>query len=199
MTNDFELANTRLDTDFGTFEIFCFRFGDREEDNILCLFAAGTSAPPYCRVQSACYTAEIFRSRDCDCHAQLSTSLRLISNKGGYLIYVLCDGRGAGIFTKLQALELTRVMGYDTAQAYDALHVPPDPRDYARPAAVLRHLGVKTVRLLTNNPRKVEGLSTNGVQAIREPLEIPATAHSKPYLLAKKEKLGHLLTQFDTT
>jgi GTP cyclohydrolase II len=153
--------------------------------------------PAICRVQSACYTAEIFQSLDCDCHEQLHASLDRIGNEGGVLVYMLCDGRGAGLFTKTLGLELGRTEGVDTADAYARLGVPHDPREYSRVAYVLKSLGFERIRLLTNNPRKVESLHAHGIGVVREPLEITATDHSKAYLMTKATKMGHLFTQFD--
>ena len=156
----------------------------------------GQVKPSLCRVQSACYTAEIFQSLDCDCHEQLHQSLALIQEKGGVLVYLLCDGRGAGLFTKTLGLELGRVEGLDTSDAYRRLGVPQDPREYSRAAYALSYLGVQTVRLLTNNPRKLAGLSEHGIAVEHVGLEIPATPDSAPYLETKAAKMGHLLSQF---
>lgn len=192
-----DVATTSLRTHFGEFQFSCFRWGRHEEDNVLVLWCPSSEAP-LVRIQSACYTAEIFRSTDCDCHDQLETSIGRIAKEGGFFVYMLCDGRGAGLFNKVQALELTRKRGLDTAAAYQALRLPLDPRDYTRPAEVLRHLGVTRCRLLTNNPRKVIGLQSHGIRTEREPLEVAATPESEPYLRAKAKKLGHLLQQFST-
>lgn len=192
-----EIASTKLNTKHGAFDFHCFAWSEHEEDNVLCLTKTSTSAEPVlCRVQSACYTAEIFQSLDCDCHEQLHTSLSRIQNEGGVLIYLLCDGRGAGLFTKTQGLELGRTEGLDTSEAYARLGVPQDPREYSRAAYVLSHLGIRHVRLLTNNPRKMAGLTTNGIQVDQVGLEIPATPDSAPYLEAKARKMGHMLSQF---
>ena len=171
------LASTRLKTAHGEFDFHCYAWSTHEEDNILCLTKpANSNDIPLCRVQSACYTAEIFQSLDCDCHEQLHTSLSRIQAEGGALIYVLCDGRGAGLFTKTMGLELGRTHGLDTSDAYARLGVPQDPRKYDRVAYVLHHLGFTKIRLLTNNPRKIEGLIENGIEVHREPLEIQATS-----------------------
>lgn len=191
-----DVATTHIETHFGHFQMQCFSWGSHEEDNLLLLSRQGVSAAPLCRVQSACYTGEIFRSLDCDCHAQLAESLERIGAEGGVLVYMLCDGRGAGLLTKVRGLELGRTSGLDTSEAYRALGVPQDPRDYSRAAFALRHAGYNSVRLLTNNPRKVAGLVAHGIDASREPLEIPATEKSAPYLRTKAKKMGHLLAQF---
>ena len=181
-----KVASTQLNTAYGDFQFHCFSWSHHEEDNVLCLSKLQEpQEQPICRIQSACYTAEIFRSRDCDCHEQLQTSLARIQNEGGLLIYILCDGRGAGLFTKTLGLELGRTEGLDTSEAYAHLGVPQDPREYSRAAYVLRHMNVTRVRLLTNNPRKIEGLVTCGIAVERESLEIQATPDSAPYLQTK--------------
>lgn len=192
-----DVASTVLDTHFGRLSLLCARWGPHEEDNILVLYSPPEAKEPLVRVQSACYTAEIFRSKDCDCHEQLVRSLEMISDEGGYLVYMLCDGRGAGLYDKIRGLELGRTEGVDTADAYRALGLDLDPREYERVAWVLKHLGVDSCRLLTNNPRKVDGLRKNDIGVDREPLEIAATPGSEPYLKTKASKMGHLLEQFD--
>jgi len=197
MENLPKVASTKLKTRHGEFDFHCFAWSEHEEDNVLCLSTRLVPGQPsLCRVQSACYTAEIFQSLDCDCHEQLHQSLALIQEKGGVLVYLLCDGRGAGLFTKTLGLELGRVEGLDTSDAYRRLGVPQDPREYSRAAYALSYLGVQTVRLLTNNPRKLAGLSEHGIAVEHVGLEIPATPDSAPYLETKAAKMGHLLSQF---
>jgi GTP cyclohydrolase II len=191
------VASTKLSTKHGDFDFHCFAWSSHEEDNVLCLSKPQQSTEPVlCRVQSACYTAEIFQSLDCDCHEQLHSSLAQIQEQGGLLIYLLCDGRGAGLFTKTLGLELGRTAGLDTSEAYARLGVPQDPREYSRAAHVLSHFGIAHVRLLTNNPRKLEGLQGYGVRVDRASLEIKATPDSAPYLETKAKKMGHMLAQF---
>lgn len=144
-------------------------------------------------MQSACYTAEIFRSTDCDCHEQLDASLFRVHQEGGAVVYMLCDGRGAGLLTKIKGMALGASAGLDTADAYAQLGTPADPRDYGRVAAVLGALKLTDIRLLTNNPRKVAGLAEHGIAVVREELLIKPTAQSFPYLRTKQAKLGHLL------
>jgi 3,4-dihydroxy 2-butanone 4-phosphate synthase/GTP cyclohydrolase II len=107
---------------------------------------------------------------------------------------MLCDGRGAGLYKKVLGLELGRTMGLDTSDAYRELGLEQDPRSYERAVEILRHFRIDAVRLLTNNPRKLEGLRRGGITVDREPLEIPSTPESLPYLQTKKLKMGHLLT-----
>lgn len=194
---DPRVATTKLRTAHGEFDFHCFSWSTHEEDNVLCLSRLDVDdMPTLCRVQSACYTAEIFQSLDCDCHAQLHQSLKMIQERGGLLVYVLCDGRGAGLFTKTLGLELGRTQGLDTSDAYSRLGVPQDPREYSRVAYVLKALGIRRIRLLTNNPRKLEGLAKHGLEVERMSLEIPATTDSRPYLETKAKKMGHMLSQF---
>ena len=196
MIERYQVRSTRLTTHYGEFEFHCFSWGPHEEDNILCLVKHPITGQPLVRVQSACYTAEIFRSLDCDCHEQLEESLARIRSEGGIFIYVVCDGRGAGLLKKTEGLELGRTNGLDTSEAYRQLGLEQDPREYRRVVEILRHFNIGSVRLLTNNPRKLDGLSKGGIVTHREPLEIPATVHSKSYLKTKAIKMGHLLSEF---
>jgi GTP cyclohydrolase II len=197
MSDTYQHARTELTTHFGPFDFHCFSWGAHEEDNILCLVKSPLPDEPLVRVQSACYTAEIFRSLDCDCHEQLETSLRLIQLAGGIFVYMICDGRGAGLLNKVKGLELGRTEGLDTSEAYRRLNLHQDPREYSRVAKVLQHFGVTSLRLLTNNPRKILGLTEFGFDVKREPIEIPATDSSRPYLLTKRDKMGHLFSHLD--
>jgi GTP cyclohydrolase II len=194
---DFRIASTILETHYGDFNFCCFSFGQHEEDQILCLRNETGNTPPLVRVQSACYTAEIFRSKDCDCHEQLHTSLTRIASEGGMLIYMLCDGRGAGLYQKVLGLELGRTHSLDTSDAYRQLGLEQDPRTYERAVIALEHFQMNRVRLLTNNPRKIGFLRQAGIEVIREPLEIPPSAASFPYLETKRTKMGHLLSPME--
>lgn len=187
---------TQLRTIYGTFDFHCFAWGPHEEDNVLCQVKRPLSRRPLVRVQSACYTAEIFRSTDCDCHEQLDRSLKLIADEGGVLIYMLCDGRGAGLLNKVRGLALGTSEGLDTHDAYLRLGISLDDRSYERAAYVLRVLNISQLSLLTNNPRKIKGLEDQGLDVIRAPLEIPATEQSRHYLRTKTLKMGHLMRQF---
>lgn len=186
---------TQLETIYGKFDFFCFSWGTHEEDNVLCLKSHEVPTNPLVRVQSACYTAEIFRSKDCDCHEQLHTSQEMIAKDGGVLIYMLCDGRGAGLLAKVRGLELGRTQGLNTSEAYSHMRLDQDPREYSRVAWILHHFEISSIRLLTNNPRKVLGLEKLGTAVERLSLEIPATEHSRPYLATKRDFMGHLLSE----
>lgn len=196
MANNFQKQSTKLETHYGNFDFICYSWGVHEEDNILCMKNINESEKVLTRIQSACYTAEIFRSLDCDCHEQLDTSLTKIGTEGGLLIYMLCDGRGAGLLNKIKGLELGRTKGLDTSDAYRELNLQQDPRTYDRVVEILNDLKINSIRLLTNNPRKIEGIAKSEIKVEREPLEIPATESSRPYLETKTLKMGHLMSQF---
>jgi GTP cyclohydrolase II len=130
MTEKFSVEKAPLDTIHGRFNFYCFSWGPHEEDHVLCIVNEPLGSAPLVRIQSACYTAEIFRSLDCDCHEQLEVSFRRISAEGGLLIYMLCDGRGAGLLKKVRGLGLGHTHGLDTADAYAAMGIDQDLREY---------------------------------------------------------------------
>jgi GTP cyclohydrolase II len=192
----YEVEKTTLNTKFGVYNFYCFSWGKHEEDNVLVLENKNELNVPLVRVQSACYTAEIFRSLDCDCHAQLSKSQQLISKEGGLLIYMLVDGRGAGLLNKIKGMELGFTHNLDTSEAYKFLGLEQDPREYDRVYEILSYFKINEIRLLTNNPRKIEKIKRIGINVTRMPLEIESTSESKPYLETKALKMGHMLSEF---
>lgn len=193
------IACSPIHTKHGEFTIHVFSWSENEQDNVLCLTPSTRCLQsPLVRIQSACYTGEIFESLDCDCHWQLETSLAAIQREGGAFIYMLKDGRGAGLLTKIRGLGLTNRLGIDTADAYQKLGVPPDPRNYEQAAYILNYLGVSSLRLLTNNPRKVDWLVNSGFDVERIRLESKPTSRNTDYLRTKALKLGHLMQAFGT-
>ncbi len=150
--------------------------------------------PVLVRVHSQCLTGDVFASSRCDCGIQLDEALRRIAAEGrGVLLYLLQEGRGIGLFNKLRAYEL-QDGGEDTVEANLHLGFPPDPRDYGTGAQILTDLGVRRLRLMTNNPRKYAALNGFGLEIVeRVPLEVPPTVHTRAYLETKKHKIGHLL------
>jgi GTP cyclohydrolase II len=184
-----EIAETPIKTCYGDFHLYVFSWSVNEQDNVLALVRAVTGVP-LVRIQSACYTGEIFGSLDCDCHWQLETSLQAIQNSGGVFIYMLRDGRGAGLLTKVRGMALSHARGLDTADAYRELGVQADPRHYEQAAFVLKHLSVNGLRLMTNNPRKVAALEREGFAVERVPLESEPTDFNRDYLRAKVKKLA---------
>lgn len=186
------VADTMLKTRYGEFRLYVFSWSENEQDNVLVL-RREFSDIPLVRIQSACYTGEIFDSLDCDCHWQLENSLSSIQSVGGLFIYMLCDGRGAGLLAKIRGMALSANAGLDTAEAYEALGVPLDPRRYERVTEILRYFSISRVRLMTNNPRKVAGLEKEGFSVDRLALESEPTTENQAYLRAKARKLGHML------
>jgi 3,4-dihydroxy 2-butanone 4-phosphate synthase/GTP cyclohydrolase II len=148
------------------------------------------------RVHSECLTGDVFRSKRCDCGEQLRSALQMISENGnGLLLYMHQEGRGIGLANKLRAYML-QDQGSDTVDANTTLGYPPDLRDYGIGAQILVDLGVRRIRLLTNNPRKIIGLEGYGLQIVeRVPLEIKPNSINRRYLETKRDRLHHLLLQ----
>jgi GTP cyclohydrolase II len=154
-----------------------------------------TSEPPIVRIHSQCLTGDVFHSLRCDCRQQLELALATIADAGrGILLYENQEGRGIGLMAKLQAYEL-QDQGLDTIEANLELGFAADCREYELPAAILRLMGVESVRLITNNPEKVAALEAAGI-AVAERLsaEVPAEPASARYLQTKQEKMGHLVS-----
>ena len=151
--------------------------------------------PTLVRVHSSCLTGDVFHSMRCDCGEQLERALQTIVDEGaGVLLYIQQEGRGIGLVNKIKAYELQE-HGHDTVEANRLLGFAPDIRDYGIGAQILHDLGLRKIRLMTNNPGKVVGIEGMGIEVVeRVPLEVPPTASNRGYLQTKREKLGHLLT-----
>src|SRR6202451_1152953 len=167
----------------------------RAETALAIVLGELTGGAPLLRIHSQCFTREVLRSRRCDCNGQLEMAMKAIATEGrGLVIYEYQEGRGIGLMAKLQAYELQDV-GIDTVEANHALGFKADCRDFSLPAAILRDLGVKRVRLLTNNPRKASALAAKGVEVVAQlTCEAASNPHSLAYLQTKKEKMGHALS-----
>ena len=145
------------------------------------------------RVHSECLTGDVFRSLRCDCGEQLEKALEVIAKQGGILIYLRQEGRGIGLLNKIKAYTL-QDKGMDTVEANEKLGFKADVRDYTIGVQILADLGIKSMKLMTNNPKKIEGLGNYGIKIVeRVPLIIKPNTTNKKYLQAKKEKLGHYL------
>jgi len=184
-----------LPTRFGDFRAVGYRSDVTNEEHLALVKGdPAADAPILVRVHSSCLTGDVFGSNRCDCGAQLGRALEQISAEGqGVLLYLLQEGRGIGLFNKLRAYELQE-QGLDTVAANEKLGFAPDVRDYGIGCQILRDLGVRKMRLMTNNPSKYVALDGYGLEIVeRVPLEIPPTAQTRDYLATKKAKMGHLL------
>ncbi|MEO8502445.1 MAG: bifunctional 3,4-dihydroxy-2-butanone-4-phosphate synthase/GTP cyclohydrolase II [Acidobacteriota bacterium] len=190
-----EAAAPKLPTIHGEFRIHAFRSDAAAEEHLaLVMGEIDPEEPVLVRVHSQCLTGDIFGSERCDCGLQLDLALEKIREAGkGVLLYLLQEGRGIGLFNKLRAYEL-QDLGHDTVEANEKLGFRPDQREYGIGAQILRSLGVRRMRLMTNNPSKYIALAGYGLEIVeRVPLEVPPTERSREYLRVKREKLGHLL------
>lgn len=190
-----KVAEANFPTEYGDFRIFGFRSVSEEPEEavVLRMGDIATPDPVLVRIHSQCLTGDVFHSLRCDCRAQLDMALREIANEQrGLLIYEHQEGRGIGLLNKLRAYEL-QDGGADTVEANVRLGFEADLRDYALPAEILRFLGVKAVRLLSNNPEKVRAIEKAGVRvAERIPALVEPVDSREDYLRTKKEKMGHL-------
>jgi len=190
------VAEADLPTRYGPFRVFAYEsLTDRETHVAVMRGTIGDGQDVLVRVHSRCLTGDVFHSARCDCGDQLEAALRRIGAEDrGVLLYLNQEGRGIGISNKIRAYAL-QDQGYDTVEANERLGFKPDQRDYGIGAQILSDLGVRSMRLLTNNPRKFVGLEGYGLSVSGTvPIEIPATDSTRRYLRAKKEKLGHRLT-----
>jgi GTP cyclohydrolase II len=195
------VASADFPTRWGRFRIYGFRAESasnadpRIEEAVALVMGDVHSAAPLVRIHSQCLTGDVFHSLRCDCRQQLEMALSMIRDEGaGVLIYEQQEGRGIGLMAKLQAYEL-QDSGLDTVEANERLGFKADQRDFALPAQMLKALGVGKVRLLSNNPEKVEALQSAGIEVVeRVPCEVTPSPHAEEYLWTKKEKLGHLFS-----
>ncbi len=189
-------ATADLPTEHGAFRIHAYENHlDNETHVALVRGDISDGKDVLVRVHSKCLTGDVFHSARCDCGAQLDTAMARIAEEGrGVLLYLNQEGRGIGLANKIRAYEL-QDQGLDTVEANERLGFKPDQRDYGIGAQILSDLGIKTMRLLTNNPRKFVGLQGYGL-AVSEavPLEVPVGEHTRKYLKTKKDKLGHNLS-----
>jgi GTP cyclohydrolase II len=193
------IASTRMPTKWGVFQVLAFERGTpgkntHTETALAMIMGDVRRAAPLLRIHSQCITSEVFGSLRCDCSDQLEIAMRAIAEEAcGLVIYEHQEGRGIGLMAKLQAYSL-QDGGLDTVEANEALGLKADYRTFAFPAAILDHLGIGRVRLLSNNPGKVRALKDAGIGVVeRIPCEIPPRPDALVYLRSKKNRLGHLL------
>ena len=190
------VASAALPTEHGDFRVLAYEsLIDRETHVALVKGEIGGGEDVMVRVHSRCLTGDVFHSARCDCGPQLEAAMDRIADEGrGVLLYLNQEGRGIGLSNKIRAYEL-QDQGFDTVEANERLGFKPDQRDYGIGVQILRDLGVRSMRLLSNNPRKLVGLEGYGLSVSEWiPLEIPASEHTRRYLTTKKHKLGHKLT-----
>jgi GTP cyclohydrolase II len=191
-----KVAEADFPTQFGSFRIYGFegRSGKRLDEAVVLKMGRLSGEPPLVRIHSQCLTGDVFHSLRCDCRAQLEIALKSIAGEGrGLLIYELQEGRGIGLLNKLRAYEL-QDHGADTVEANQQLGFDSDLRSYELPGAILQYFGLKAIRLLSNNPEKVEAVENAGVEvAERVPCLADVVDTREAYLRTKKEKMGHLL------
>jgi 3,4-dihydroxy 2-butanone 4-phosphate synthase/GTP cyclohydrolase II len=199
----------KLPTKHGVFDLIAYTsVVDPEPHLALCMGGVGVadaspapeqSEPVLVRIHSQCLTGDIFESLLCDCGSQLHQAMRQVSEAGrGVVLYMRQEGRGIGLLSKLQAYKLQQEEGLDTVEANRRLGFGPDLRHYGIGAQILLDLGVRQIRLLTNNPKKVVGVEGYGLRIVeRVPIAVPANQHNRRYLQTKKEKMGHLLDEVE--
>jgi len=184
-----EISNTaNLPTKYGEFKIKSFKENDKEH---LVIFTENLPEIPLVRIHSECLTGDALGSLKCDCGEQLEYALKEINEKGGMVIYLRQEGRGIGLFNKVNAYAL-QDKGFDTIEANHQLGFEADLRDFSIVEEILKHFNIKKIKLLTNNPKKV--FSFKDIEVVdRIPIKIKPNIYNKEYLKTKKEKMGHLL------
>ncbi len=185
----------KMPTDYGDFDLYLYR-SNLDGQNHLALVKGDVAGKKnvLVRVHSECLTGDVFGSRRCDCGPQLHQAMKQIADEGrGVIVYMRQEGRGIGLAAKIQAYKLQE-NGYDTVEANLKLGFKMDLREYGLGAQIMVDLGLKKIRLLTNNPKKIVGLDGYGLEIVQQvPIRVKANPHNEKYLKVKREKLGHLL------
>jgi GTP cyclohydrolase II len=191
-----KVAEADFPSRFGHFRIFGFEgeYPTGVEEAVVLRLGDMSGPPPLVRIHSECLTGDVFHSLRCDCRAQLELALYGLSEEGrGMIIYEHQEGRGIGLMNKLRAYQLQDA-GADTVEANEQLGFRADHREYQLPGSILNYFGIPEVRLLSNNPDKINALERAGIRVVeRVPCQVEPIATTEDYLRTKKEKLGHLL------
>jgi GTP cyclohydrolase II len=191
------IANTYLPTKWGRFRALGFERPAecKLETAIVLIMGDVMSGTPLVRIHSECLTGDVFGSQRCDCGQQLNWAMQAIAKEGsGIVIYERQEGRGIGLMAKLKAYEL-QDQGFDTIEANEHLGYDADLRDFVLPANVLRFFGITQIRLLTNNPKKIEALEDAGIEVVqRLDCDVDPSPEAISYLMTKKIKMGHILS-----
>jgi 3,4-dihydroxy 2-butanone 4-phosphate synthase/GTP cyclohydrolase II len=193
------VAEAKLPTPFGEFKVIAYRSStDPDEHLALVMGDVNTEEPVLVRVHSQCLTGDVFHSLRCDCGEQIEMAMKRIAEEGrGVVLYMRQEGRGIGIHNKIKAYAL-QDEGMDTVEANVELGFKPDQRDYGIGAQILADLGIRKMRLMTNNPKKMSGLESYGLTITEQlPITTQPNPHNRRYLKTKQKKLGHLLTIAD--
>jgi 3,4-dihydroxy 2-butanone 4-phosphate synthase/GTP cyclohydrolase II len=189
------LETVKMPTDYGDFDLALYR-SKLDGQNHLALIRGEVAGKKnvLVRVHSECLTGDVFGSRRCDCGPQLHHAMRQVAAAGcGVIVYMRQEGRGIGLAPKIKAYKLQE-QGYDTVEANEKLGYGMDLREYGLGAQILVDLGIKTIRLLTNNPKKLVGLEGYGLEIVQQvPIQVKPNPHNAKYLKTKREKMGHLL------
>ena len=188
------IASCRLPTEWGVFSLHGFEEASGQEHVALVMGDIADGEPVLARIHSECLTGDALFSQKCDCGPQLQAAMQAENQaERGMILYLRQEGRGIGLINKIRAYQL-QDQGLDTVEANLALGLPVDARDFTLAQAMLQHFGVKQVRLLTNNPEKVETLRLNGIDVVeRVPLQVGENIENEHYLQTKANKLGHFL------
>ena len=183
-----------MPTDFGDFNCHLYRVSTDDSEHLALVHGEiDPEKPITVRVHSECLTGDVFGSRRCDCGGQLHTAMEHISKEGGVILYLRQEGRGIGLAAKIHAYKLQE-QGFDTIEANEKLGYGSDLRDYGMGAQMLYDLGIRKIRLLTNNPKKVIGLEGYGLEIVEEvPISLPSNPHNEKYLETKRTRMGHHL------
>ena len=188
------IASCRLPTEWGVFSLHGFEEANGQEHVALVMGDIADGEPVLARIHSECLTGDALFSQKCDCGPQLQAAMQAVNQaERGMILYLRQEGRGIGLINKIRAYQL-QDQGLDTVEANLALGLPVDARDFTLAQAMLQHFGVKQVRLLTNNPEKVETLRLNGIDVVeRVPLQVGENIENEHYLQTQANKLGHFL------